>query len=145
MLFDTTRFGQITVKQENVINFPSGPLGFPDCTRFAFVDEEQAAPFRILQSLDNPALGFVVVNPSTIRPDYKFDLTLKDIELVGSSDVEELETYCILCMAGDIKDITVNLQGPLVINARLNIGHQFVLVDSDYTVKESLTTRGTDD
>ena len=63
MKFDTTRFGQIDVKPEDMVIFPDGPLGFPDCTRFTFIDEERAMPFRMLQSLDNSALAFVVVDP----------------------------------------------------------------------------------
>jgi len=138
MKFDTTRFGQINVKSEEILIFPEGPLGFPECTRFTLIDEEKAAPFRMLQSLDNPALAFVVVDPLVIRPDYHFNVTRDDLKMVNAGNVESLQVYAIVTMAREITDVTVNLQGPLVINLENRVGHQFVLVDSEYTTREPL-------
>lgn len=138
MKFDTTRFGQIDVNSEEIIIFPDGPLGFPDCTRFTFIDEERAVPFRMLQSLDNPALAFVVVDPLISCPKYHFDVTLDDLKLIKANSTEDLTVYAIVTMNRNIHEVTVNLQGPLVINANQRLGHQFVLVDSDYNTREKL-------
>ena len=138
MKFETTRFGSIEVKSEDILIFPEGPLGFPDCTRFTLVEEEKSHPFRMLQSLDNPALAFVVVDPLVVRPDYHFNVTLTDLKLIKSEDTESLVVYTIVTMSKDIKDVTVNLQGPLVINPDQRLGHQFVLIDSDYSTRETL-------
>jgi flagellar assembly factor FliW len=138
MRFDTTRFGQINVKSEDIIIFPDGPLGFPDCTRFTFIDEDRAVPFRMLQSLDNPALAFVVVDPLISRQDYHFDVTREDLKLIKSDSTENLLVYCIVTMSRNIHEVTVNLQGPLVINPTHRLGHQFVLVDTEYTTREKL-------
>jgi len=138
MRFDTTRFGQINVKSEDIIIFPDGPLGFPDCTRFTFIDEDRAVPFRMLQSLDNSALAFVVVDPLIARPDYHFDVTRDDLKLIKTDTTENLLVYCIVTMSRSIHEVTVNLQGPLVINPAQRLGHQFVLVDTEYTTREKL-------
>jgi len=138
MKFDTTRFGQIQVKQEDIIIFSDGPLGFPECTRFTLIDEKDAVPFRRLQSLDNPELAFVVVDPLIIRPDYNFDITKDDLKSLNADNLEGLQVFAIITMAHDIQDVTANLQGPLVINTLKNVGRQFVLVDSDYSTKELL-------
>jgi flagellar assembly factor FliW len=138
MRFDTTRFGQINVKSEDIVIFPDGPLGFPDCTRFTFIDEDRAVPFRMLQSLDNPALAFVVVDPLIARGDYHFDVTRDDLKLIKAESTENLLVYCIVTMSRNIHEVTVNLQGPLVINPAHRLGHQFVLVDTDYTTREKL-------
>ncbi len=138
MRFDTTRFGQINVKSEDIVIFPDGPLGFPDCTRFTFIDEDRAVPFRMLQSLDNPALAFVVVDPLIARADYHFDVTREDLKLIKAESTENLLVYCIVTMSRNIHEVTVNLQGPLVINPTHRLGHQFVLVDTEYTTREKL-------
>jgi len=138
MKFDTTRFGQIDVKSEDIIIFPDGPLGFPECTRFTFIDEDRAAPFRMLQSLDNPALAFVVVDPLISNPDYHFDVTVDDLKLVKAKSTENLLVYAIVTINKNIHDVTVNLQGPLLINPKQKLGHQFVLFDSEYTTREKL-------
>ena len=138
MKFDTTRFGQIDVKPEDILIFPDGPLGFPDCTRFTFIDEERAAPFRMLQSLDNPALAFVVVDPLMAGPDFQFDATLDDLKLIKADNTDNLLVYAIVTMNRNIHEVTINLQGPLVINPGHKLGHQFVLIDTDYTTREKL-------
>jgi flagellar assembly factor FliW len=138
MKFDTTRFGQIDVKSEDILIFPDGPLGFPDCTRFTFIDEERAAPFRMLQSLDNPALAFVVVDPLMARPDFQFDVTLDDLKLIKADNTDNLLVYSIVTMNRNIHEVTINLQGPLVINPAQKLGHQFVLIDTEYTTREKL-------
>lgn len=138
MKFDTTRFGQIDVKPEDILIFPDGPLGFPDCTRFTFIDEERAAPFRMLQSLDNPALAFVVVDPLMARPDFQFDVTLDDLKLIKAENTDNLLVYAIVTMNRNIHEVTINLQGPLVINPSQKLGHQFVLIDTEYTTREKL-------
>lgn len=138
MKFDTTRFGQIDVKPEDILIFPDGPLGFPDCTRFTFIDEERAAPFRMLQSLDNPALAFVVVDPLMARPDFQFDVTMDDLKLIKAENTDNLLVYAIVTMNRNIHEVTINLQGPLVINPTQKLGHQFVLIDTEYTTREKL-------
>ncbi len=138
MKFDTTRFGQIDVKSEDIIIFPDGPLGFPDCTRFTFIDEDRAVPFRMLQSLDNPALAFVVIDPLVARSDFHFDVTVDDLKMIKTDTTDNLLVYCIVTMSRDIQEVTVNLQGPLVINPTQKLGHQFVLVETEYTTREKL-------
>jgi len=138
MKFDTTRFGQIEVSPEDIVIFPEGPLGFPDCTRFTLIEEEKAFPFKMLQSLDNPALAFVTVDPLKVRSDYHFNVTREDLKLIKAEDTENLSVLTIVTMAKDIREITVNLQGPLVINVDQRLGHQFVLVESGYTTREAL-------
>jgi len=138
MKFETTRFGSIEVKNEDVLIFPEGPLGFPESTRFTLVEEVKSQPFMMLQSLDNPALAFVVIDPLVARPDYHFNVTPNDLKMIKADDTESLVVYCIVTMAQDINKVTVNLQGPLVINPVERMGHQYVLVDSDYTTRETL-------
>ncbi|MDH5560512.1 MAG: flagellar assembly protein FliW [Deltaproteobacteria bacterium] len=138
MKFDTTRFGQIEVKSDNIVIFPEGPLGFPECTRFTLMDEDKAAPFRMLQSLDSPSLAFVVIDPLLVRPDYHFNVTREDLAQIKAEAPDDLIIYTIVTMSRDIREVTVNLQGPLVINPECRLGHQFVLVDSEYTTREKL-------
>lgn len=138
MKFDTTRFGEIDVEPEDIIIFPDGPLGFPDCTRFTFVDEEKAAPFRMLQSLDNFALALLVVDPLLVRPDYQFDITLEKLKIVKAESTENLLLFGIVTMSTKMQEITINLQGPLVINPKSKLGHQFVLIATEYTTRDQL-------
>ncbi|MCL4423936.1 MAG: flagellar assembly protein FliW, partial [Firmicutes bacterium] len=63
MRIETTRFGPLKVNREDIIYFPEGLLGFPENTRFVFIDLEDRPSFRWLQAIDNPELAFVVLKP----------------------------------------------------------------------------------
>lgn len=136
--YETTRFGQIDVKDEDVITIPDGPLGFSDCTRWTFVDEDKAVPFRMLQSLDNMKLAFCVLDPLVARPDYAFNVTADDLKLIKATITQGLHVYCIVALSPKIEDVTINLQGPLVFNTINKLGAQFVLINSEYTTREKL-------
>lgn len=138
MKFDTTRFGQIDVKSEDVINFPEGLLGFPDCKKYTVIEDENSEPFKMLQSLDNPALAFVIIDPIIAQPKYHFNVTSDELKYVKAENTDNLAVYVIVTMAANVKDVTVNLQGPLVFNTLNNLGHQFVLVNTPYTTREKL-------
>ena len=88
MKIDTTRFGQIEINSDDIINIPKGPVGFPDHTKFIFVDKENELPFRTLQSLDSPTYAFMVINPQIVRPDYRVDITPDDLKLIEADTIE---------------------------------------------------------
>lgn len=138
MKFETTRFGEVDVLPEDIYVFPEGLLGFPDCTRYTFIDSDGTEPFRMMQSLDNSNLAFVIIEPAMVFPKYAFDITKEDLKYLKASAIEGLIVYAIVTMASDLKDVTVNLQGPLVVNNETRLGHQFVLVHTDYTTREKL-------
>ena len=94
----------------------------------------------MLQSLDNGALAFIVVDPLVLDTDYHFDLTLEDLKILKTDKVDDLVTYCIVCIGRSIHCTTFNKMGPLVINRSKKLGHQFVLTDSGYSTTEPVIT-----
>ena len=62
MQITTKVFGEITIDDEKVINFPSGIIGFPELTDFALIHDEEKGTDTIhwLQSLQEPDRKSVV-------------------------------------------------------------------------------------
>src|SRR6185436_20037092 len=56
--------------RETVIQFDEGLIGFSDCKHFVLMENDEIAPFRRLQSVDRPDIGFLVIDPSLIVADY---------------------------------------------------------------------------
>jgi flagellar assembly factor FliW len=129
----TTRFGEITVKKDDVVLFPKGLLGFEQCQRFCLLSNPEYAPFAHLQSLDDPALSFVVVNPRTFFPHYKVEVDPREIAELNAADVQDIATLGIVTVPEDLSRMSVNLQGPVLLNRRNNYAKQVVLVHSPYT------------
>ena len=140
MKVQTTRFGSIDVDEQDVITLVDGMLGFSENHRYALIDDEIGEPFKWMQSLDQPSLAFVVIDPAIILPNYHFSLRREQIRDLDTENVEDLQVYVIVTMAGNILDVTVNLQGPLVVNKVNRVGIQVVLNDPAFSTRHPLFT-----
>ena len=54
----TTRFSEIEVDEKDVIELPSGLIGFPELKSYVLLDHDKDSPFKWLQSLDDGAIAF---------------------------------------------------------------------------------------
>ena len=140
MKVNTTRFGNIDVDEEQVITLSEGMLGFSECGQYAIMDDEIGEPFMWMQSMEIPSLAFVVIDPAAILPSYHFSVKKEQIKALDTEDVEKLQVYVIVTMASNILDVTVNLQGPLVVNKSKRVGTQIVLNDPNYSTRHPLFT-----
>ena len=140
MKVNTTRFGTIEVQENEVITLVEGMLGFSECTRYVLMDDEIGEPFKWMQSLDVPSLAFVVIDPAVILPSYHFSVKKEQIKGLETSKVEDLQVYVIVTMSPDILDVTVNLQGPLVVHKEKRVGIQLVLNDPNFNTRHPLFT-----
>lgn len=138
VLVHSQRFGDVKVNARDVITFPDGILGFPFAKRFALLSLRQDLPLSWLQSLEEPDLAFVVINPKHVRPDYHPSVSKDDLAALGLKDLDAAELYALVSVSAGARRITANLLGPLVINPRLGIGRQVVSVGDDYTVKHDI-------
>ncbi len=131
MKIETYLFGAVEVIPEKVINFPNGLVGFEQNKRFMLVhDEGRAQPVSYtLQSLDDPAIAFQIVDPTTLG--FNYELALSDAEnaLLQTPAAEDIAVMQVLFKQeeGGRAAIAPNLRAPLVINTRLRVGLQKVM------------------
>lgn len=135
MLINTTRFGQIEVNEERVIFMPKGIIGFPGAKRFIILDHDGQTPFKWYQSLDEPSLAFVLIDPLIIRPDYSVDLSDDILFEIEIKDRSKVVVAVIVTVRENPEDITANLQGPIVFNLDNRRAKQVVLVNSEYCTR----------
>lgn len=127
----STRFGTCDVRPDAVLTFPSGILGFPDCRRYVILDHDTDAPFKWLQSLDEPGLAFVILDPAFFHPEYDVQVPNEALLEVDGKDNEELIVSVLLTIpSNDPTGITANLRGPLLMNPRTKLCKQLILSDS---------------
>ncbi|MBF0286388.1 MAG: flagellar assembly protein FliW [SAR324 cluster bacterium] len=138
MIFQTTRFGKIEVAEEEIITMQNGPLGFSQARLYTLLDDEINSPFKWFQSLEEESLAFVTVDPQIVVSNYKIALTEEHMKKLKSSSIDELGVLVIVTMTKDVKDVTVNLQGPLVINYKTGMALQLVILDGEYSTRQPL-------
>jgi len=134
----TTRFGELHIAAGKSITLEKPILGFENYRFFILVESEEMAPFIWLQSMEAPELAFLLINPTLFFPDYSIEVNPKEVEDIGVVDGSEVETYVIVTAPGNPREMTANLQGPIVINTFTRQSKQLALVNSRYSVCEPL-------
>ena len=113
---------------------PSVLLPKPIDTAASFGD----LPFRWLQSAEIPTLAFVVTDPTLFFKEYRVGIRAEEMQAVGLDDLAKGVVLVILTVPQDLKQITANLQGPVVLNPATHKGKQIVLADPNYSTRHRL-------
>lgn len=124
-----TRFGRIEYTDEDVVTFNGGLVGFPDLNRFVLLSTKENSPFRWLQSLETPTMAFLIVDPEGFAADYAPPSPFE-----GNVDTVLMYTTASI-PHGKPDEMTLNLAGPIFIDAQSRQGIQSVLENEAYTIK----------
>jgi flagellar assembly factor FliW len=122
--FPTTRFGPMEIREDRILRFPSGLLGFSHLRRYALVDYKDT-PLMWLQAIDDPDVAFIVADPKSVAGDRTITLSGDVTRFLGIEREEDLSVLLILRVDGG--KVIANLNGPLAINSRRMLGVQAVL------------------
>lgn len=135
MEVNTRLFGEITIDDEKIIEFPGGIVGFPDLNKFAIVHDSEktdGSGLSFLLSLDEPAFAMPVMDPHIVKADYNpmvEDDLLSNIGELNPDDTIVLVTVTV--PHNEIKKMTVNLMAPIIINAAARKGAQVILTEGE--------------
>ncbi|MBQ7775444.1 MAG: flagellar assembly protein FliW [Lachnospiraceae bacterium] len=138
MKVNTRVFGEIEISEEKIITFPSGIIGFPEMTKFTLLyDEEQGtgAGLRWLQSLDEPTFAMPVMDPLIVKEDYNPEVEDELLKGIGTITGENLLALVTVTVPADLTKMSVNLQGPIIINVDERKACQVILDSEEYPVK----------
>lgn len=137
MKITTKIFGEIEIADEKIIHFPSGIIGFPELTDFALVHDEDKGIGSIhwMQSVQEPAFAMPVMDPLLVRPDYNPEVDDELLKPLGDLDPEEMLVMVTVTVPSDLTKMSVNLKGPIVINAAEKKACQVIVEGEDYVVK----------
>lgn len=136
--YPTTRFGELEVRDEDIIQLSDGLLGFGACKHYVLLEDPQQEPFLWLQSLDDPALAFVLVDPLLFFPGYRVAIPREEISDLELGDPSEARILVVLVVTEDPAKITANLKGPLIINPHTRRARQVVLMEEEYGTRHPL-------
>lgn len=134
----TVNFGDLEIPQDKIVMFKEGLPGFPHIRRFTVLEREELHPFRYLQSLDDPPVALLIVNPFLIEPSYEFRLSPADMDEIGCAAPNQVSVHVVATIPDNAADTSVNLMAPIVINEEKNLGKQVIIHDSGYSVKHRL-------
>ena len=120
MTFTTSRFGELSCTEGQVIRFPEGITGHTGCTQFVVVDDGMTAPIQWLVSTEDPAVALPVLDPAVV--------------LVGIAMAPRLNegTTTFVVASEGFGDIAwwLDLRHPVIIKNLARTGQQVTLDDT---------------
>ena len=138
MRINTKIFGEIEISEDKVITIQDGIIGFPDLKRFALLHDEERgdrAGIHFLQSLEEPGFAMPVMNPLDVKPDYDPEVDDELLAVAGRITPENLLVLVTVSIPGDLTKMSVNLQGPFILNIEERRGCQLILDNGSYPVR----------
>ncbi len=138
MKVETTRFGVVEIDEASLVSLPEGLLGFEGYSRYCLLQPRPSASFRWLQSIEDPSLAFVVVDPSEHFHDYEIEIRDSDIQKIQLCDAEDAMVLVIVSIRDGGKSISANLAAPIVINSKNLTAAQIVLQDERYETRHAM-------
>ena len=135
MVINTRIFGEVTVDDTKLINFPGGIVGFPELTDFALIhdsENENQPGIRWMQSVQEPNFAMPVVDPLVAKEDYNPNVDDELLKVIGEGD--DLLVLVTISVPSDLKKMSVNLKAPIVINVDTRKAVQVILED-EYDIK----------
>lgn len=122
-------------KDDVVVTFPAGLLGFPEQRAFRLFEPAGGYPLKFLQSVDDADLSFSCIDVAAIKPDYDVPLSEEDAAALALEHPKDALVLALVVIPEDPRAMTANLAGPLVLNARTRIGRQVVLDTARFPLK----------
>ncbi|RKY85530.1 flagellar assembly protein FliW [candidate division KSB1 bacterium] len=137
-LIKNSQFGDIKFDEDKIVEFSDGILGFEDLKQFVILDIQEFEPFQWLISIEDPEIAFPIVSPIVVMDNYSPNLSKKEIEyFLGEFEDKDLLLYVIVTIKENLKKVTANLKGPIIINQKSRKGIQ-VIVEEDYSTVHPL-------
>lgn len=141
MIIQTSRFGQVKVEAQDLLNFAEGLLGFQDLKNFILLDDPNDEIFAWLQSCESPAIAFPVLEPELFAENYKISLNKTDLEALQAPNTSKARAFCIVTIPEDPTQMTANMKAPIVINVDNHKARQCVLQDNSLAIREPIFTK----
>src|SRR5580765_4532293 len=114
MLIQTSRFGAVEIKEDDVLDFFEGILGFANLRKFVLLDDPHDEIFAWLQSCELPDIAFPILEPELFIQNYQVALTRHHIEAIKLAANERTRFFSIITIPSDPTLMTANMKAPIV-------------------------------
>ena len=132
---ESTRFGQLEIPTDAVVEFPNGLIGLGG-RRYALLARSEDATFVWLHSLEDPDLALPLTNPWRFFTSFEVELADDEAERIGIDGNDETAVYVTVRAAETLEDFSANLRAPILIAQ--GCGHQVINQAPDAPVRAPL-------
>ena len=138
MFIKTRIFGDVEISDDKIITFDDGIIGFPELKHFAIMHDEEKgsdAGIKYFQSVEEPGFAMPVMDPLMVCENYNPQVNDELLAPLGELKDDNIIVLVTVTVPTDLTKMTVNLQGPIIINADDKKGAQIIVEGNDYPVR----------
>jgi len=139
MKITDTRFGDVEYNPEEVVRFPHGLVGFEHLRDFIVMPNKKQGPLFWIQSVEDPAIAFILTDPTNFFLDYKVVPEQSECELLGAESPDQIYVLSIVTVSPE-KNITLNLAAPVLFNPETRQAMQVILEGTSFSPQTPLPT-----
>ncbi|MBN2853892.1 MAG: flagellar assembly protein FliW [Clostridia bacterium] len=129
---------KIAINKDDIITFEKGLYGFESIKNYIIIDNQEN-PFKWLHATDDEVC-FVILDPRHVDESYDFEVDDQMLHFLGADETTEFLLFCIVVIPEEIKDMTINLKSPIIINKSNNKAIQLILDEEQYAVKHKIVS-----
>lgn len=132
-----TRFGEIEYEEDNLLVFPQGLIGLKHLKNFVVMPNKKESPLFWIQSVDDPAMAFVLTNPQDFFSDYIIDIQGEERINLEVEKEDEIFVLSVVTVPPNQK-ITLNLAAPIFFAPKSNKALQVIIERGSYSSQTPL-------
>ena len=125
MKANTRLFGEIDIQEDKIVTLEQGIIGFPELKKFTLIYDSEKGD-------DSDTIMWF---QSLVKPFYNPTVNDELLEPLGKLGPDNLYVLVTVKVPADIKNMTVNLKAPLIINTDNMKGAQIIVENDDYDVR----------
>ena len=123
-----SRFGEIEYDENNLLHFPEGLIGLATLHDFVVMPNLKQGPLFWIQSTEDPAMAFVLTDPTNFFLGYTVVPDATDLSLLGITEKDEC--YCVVIVTvPENQNITLNMAAPILYSPKSNRAIQVIVDD----------------
>lgn len=132
MQLNTKNFGELTYEESDIITFINPISGLSNTTKYLLISKDEDLLFFWLQSIEKPEYCLCLMDVFKVLPEYNPEvaefqvLPICDLSKSPNVNLDEIKTYNVVVIPKNVKDMTVNLLAPIVINETTNKALQLI-------------------
>ena len=138
MIIKTKFLGEVEIREEDIIVFPDGILGFEESRQFILLDIPENEFFKILQDVEREYVSFIVTDPFKFKEDYEMEVQDNELLKINIRKKEQIAMINIVTLSDVFEKSSMNLLAPIIMNTENRIGKQYVLNNVSYSTKHPL-------
>ncbi|MFA5340370.1 MAG: flagellar assembly protein FliW [Clostridia bacterium] len=121
------------------IKFVREIYGFENIKDYVLANasEKESNPFKVLKASDG-SVSFILLEPNIVDEAYNPVLDQESELILKMKNKEDIQIYGIVVIPNNIKEMTINLRSPIIINRENGNAIQLILQDERYSVRHRI-------